>query len=67
MLHRNQDLIAHSGFINDTHAESIQFSGEPMTFNYWFLHGGFLVFVSYIIIICGTGIFIKNLFSLLKK
>ena len=67
MFYQNQKLIVHSGFIKDTHAESVQVFGEPMTFGYWFWHGGFLVAISYVIIICGTGVFIKHLFSLLKK
>lgn len=67
MLYQNQNLIAHSGFIKDTHAESAQIPGEPMTFGYWFIHGGFLVIISYFVIICGTGVFIKYLFSLLKN
>ena len=62
-----EKLVAHSGFVKDTHAESVQVFGEPMTFGYWFWHGGFAVFISYVIIICGTGVFIKHLFSLLKK
>ena len=67
MFYQNQKLIVHSGFVTDTHAESVQVSGEPMTFGYWFWHGGFLVVISYVIIICGTGVFIKHLFSRLKK
>lgn len=67
MFHQNQKLIVHSGFITDTHAENIQISGEPITFNYWFWHGGFLVAISYILIALGTGVFIKYLFSILKK
>ena len=63
----NQNLIVHSGFITDTHAESVQVSIGSITFGYWFWHGGFLVAISYIIIILGTGVFIKYLFSILKK
>ena len=66
-FHQNQKLIVHSGFIADTRSESVQISGEPMAFSYWFWHGGFLVAISYVIIICGTGVFIKYLFSLIKK
>ena len=67
MFHQNKNLIVHSGFAVDVHAEKVQVSSEPITFGYWFWHGGFLVFISYIIIILGTGVFIKYLFSLLKK
>ena len=67
MFHQNQKLIVHSGFIADTRSESVQISGEPMAFNYWFWHGGFAVFISYILIALGTVIFIKHLFSILKK
>ena len=67
MPRQNKKLIVHSGFIKDTHAGSVQVSGETMTFGYWFWHGGFLVAISYVIIICGAGVFIKHLFSLLKK
>ena len=66
-FHQNQNLVAHSGFIKDTRAESVQISGEPMTFGYWFWHGGFAVFISYILIALGAGVFIKYLFSLIKK
>jgi len=38
-----------------------------MTFGYWFWHGGFAVFISYILIALGAVIFIKYLFSLIKK
>ena len=62
-----EKLVAHSGFIKDIRAESVQTAGEPMTFGYWFWHGGFMAVISYIIIICGTIVFIKHLFSLLKK
>ena len=64
---KTHNLIAHSGFVKDTHAESVQVSGEPMTFGYWFWHGGFAVFISYILIAWGAGVFIKHLFSFLKK
>jgi hypothetical protein len=67
MLRQNQKLIAHSGFIKDSRAESVQAAGEPMTFGYWFWHGGFVAVISYILIACGTAIFIKYIFSLLKK
>lgn len=67
MFNQNKKLIAHSGFMADVHAESFQVSSEQMTFSYWFWHGGFLVAISYIIIVWGTGVFIKYLFSLLKK
>ena len=55
--------MAHSGFITDTHAETVQISNEPITFGYWFWHGGFLVAVSYLIIVLGTAVFIKHRFS----
>ena len=67
MFHQNQNLIVHSGFAVDAHAEKVQFSSEPMAFGYWFWHGGFAVAISYIVIICGTIVFIRHLFSLLKK
>ena len=67
LVARDKGSLAHSGFVADTHAESVQVSGELMTFNYWFWHGGFAVFISYVIIAWGTGVFIKYLFSLLKK
>lgn len=67
MFHQNQKLVAHSGFMTDAHAESVQVSNEPMAFGYWFWHGGFAVFISYFLIVWGTGVFIKYLFSLLKK
>jgi len=67
MFHQNQKLIAHSGFTIDAHAENHQISNEPMTFDYWFWRGGFAVFISYILIAWGTGVFIKYIFSLLKK
>ena len=62
-----EKLVAHSGFAVDAHAESVQNNNGQMTFGYWFWHGGFLVFISYVIIILGTGVFIKYIFSLLKK
>lgn len=62
-----EKLVAHSGFITDTHAETAQFSSEPISFGYWFWHGGFMVAISYLIIVLGTGVFIKHIFSLLKK
>ena len=67
MFHQNQKLIVHYGFVADTHAESVQVSSEQISFGYWFWHGGFVVAISYILIICGTIVFIKHLFSLLKK
>ena len=67
MFHQNKKLIVHSGFMIDAHAESVQVYNKQMTFGYWFWHGGFLVAFSYIIIICGTIIFIRHLFYLLKK
>ena len=67
MFYQNKNLIVHSGFMADTHAESAQNNNGPITFGYWFWHGGFLVFISYVIIILGTGVFIKYIFSLLKK
>lgn len=60
-------LIAHSGFMTDAHAENTQVSGGQMTLGYWFWHGGFLVAVSYLIIVLGTGVFIKHILSILKK
>jgi hypothetical protein len=62
-----EKLVAHSGFMMDAHAESVQNNNEQITFGYWFWHGGFLVAISYLIIVLGTGVFIKYLFSLLKK
>ena len=67
MFHQNKKLVAHSGFMADARAEGVQVSSEPMAFGYWFWHGGFMVAISYIIIILGTGVFIKYLFSLLRK
>ena len=67
MFYQNKNLIVHSGFMAYTHAESAQNNNGPITFGYWFWHGGFLVFISYVIIILGTGVFIKYIFSLLKK
>lgn len=67
MFHQNQNLIVHSGFITDTHTESVQVHNEPISFGYWFWHGGFMVFVSYILIALGTAVFIRYIFSLLKK
>lgn len=62
-----EKLVAHSGFMADAHAGSVQNHNEQITFGYWFWHGGFLVFISYLIIVLGTGVFIKYVFSLLKK
>lgn len=62
-----EKLVAHSGFISDTHAGSVLTSNEPITFGYWFWHGGFAVFISCFLIVWGTSVFIKYLFSLLKK
>ncbi|MEK7130927.1 MAG: hypothetical protein AAB924_00985 [Patescibacteria group bacterium] len=59
-------LIAHSGFVTNTGAESVKVSNEQMTFDYWFWHGGFLVIISYVVIVMGTGVFIRHLFSLIK-
>lgn len=66
MIRQNQNLMAHSGFVTDIHAESVQVSNEQITFSYWFWHGGFMVVISYILIAWGTGILIKYLFSLIK-
>ncbi|MEK9161463.1 MAG: hypothetical protein AAB822_01760 [Patescibacteria group bacterium] len=67
MFNQNKKIIVHSGFVTNTGAESVKVSNEQMTFDYWFWHGGFLVVISYVIIMMGTGVFIKQLFSLIKE
>lgn len=61
-----EKLVAHSGFITDTRSESVQVSNEPITFGYWFWHGGFMVAVSYILIVWGTAVLIKHFLSFKK-
>ena len=67
MFNQNKKIIVHSGFVTNTSTESAQVKSEQMTFDYWFWHGGFLVVISYVIIMMGTGVFIKQLFSLIKE
>lgn len=67
MFNQNKKLLVHSGFVANSGSENAQFYNEPMTFNYWFLHGGFLIFISYLVIIAGTGVFIHYIFSLIKE
>lgn len=62
----NQNLIAHSGFITDTSAESVQVSSEPVSFGHWFWHGGFIMVVSYALIAWGTAVLIKHFLSFKK-
>ena len=67
MFYQNQNLITHSGLVVDAHAESAQVYREQMTFSYWFWYGGFVAFIFYTLIAMGTGVFIKYIFSILKK
>ena len=67
MFNQSQKLLVHSGFIVNSGSEDAQAHNEPMTFNYWFLHGGFLIFISYLLIIAGIGVFIHYIFSLIKE
>lgn len=68
MFNQNKKLLVHSGFVANAGDEGVsQAHNEAMTFNYWFWHGGFLVGISYLIIIIGTGILIRNVFSLIKE
>ena len=67
MFNQNQKLLVHSGFTANTVSETPQSHSEPMTFNYWFLHGGFVILISYLLIIAGAGVFIHYVFSLIKE
>lgn len=66
LVAQQEKLIAHSGFVTNTATESARVHNEQMTFDYWFWHGGFLVIISYVVIMMGTGVFIRQLFSLIK-
>lgn len=68
MFNQNKKLIAHSGFVTNTEAgTSRQINDRQIAFNDWFWQGGFLILISYLVIIAGTCVFISHLFYLVKE
>lgn len=68
MFNQNKNLIAHSGFIASPRDEGVgQSNSQQIMFGDWFWGGGFLILISYAVIIAGTCVFINHLFSLVKE
>lgn len=62
-----EKLIAHSGFVTSAESGVRQSDNAQMLFSDWFWQGGFLILISYLVIIAGTCVFIKHLFSLIRE
>lgn len=68
MFNQNKKLIAHSGFVASVRDEGVgQAYSRQIVFSDWFWGGGFLILISYLVIIAGTCVFISHLFSLIKE
>lgn len=67
MFNQNKKLLVHSGFVTRAESGVRQSDNAQMLFGDWFWQGGFLILISYLVIIAGTCVFINHLFSLARE